>query len=693
VLVALAVLSIAASSQALPQLDRGLETFDQAWQIIAETHFDPGFNGVDWNAVREELRPRAATASSKGELRSVIKEMLARLDQSHFALWPREALAGLAPAPGDEPGGIGEPGFQVALVGERFVVSGVPAAGPAATAGVRPGWIVRRVDGVEVGQQYAALREQVAEHKARVEAQRGIKRLLSGSPGSELEIDFLDGADEPATVSVPLQRPAGQLSQFGNLPPMPAALDSEIVRSDGALSVGVIRFNIWLPVLARRFDEAIDTMRDADGVVLDLRGNPGGLGAMVMGIGGHFVEEHVALGTMKMRDSELHFVANPRRIDTGGARVAPFAGPLAILIDNTSASTSEVFAGGMQAIGRARVFGQRSMGAVLPSLMDELPNGDILQHAFADFVISDSGVRLEGNGVVPDHQVEVSRADLLAGRDPTREAAIEWIAAQQAGDTGRIIPRGAETDGGNAVTLAGGQQAGHAVEALPAATELIDRHVAAIGGREAIEGHTSSRVTGSLEIVGQGLVGEMTVYAAAPDKTLLIVSFAAAGIESRTGYDGTVGWSIDSLMGERLLHGGELAQISDESDFHADLHAPEKFTSMETIGLTELAGQQAYKVRLVHAVSGREIFEYFAVDSGLMIGTEGVQESLMGSINVVTEVHDYQPFGNLLVPTRILQQIGPGQSVVATIEDVELDTVDPAIFELPAAIKALIGGD
>jgi hypothetical protein len=287
----------------------------------------------------------------------------------------------------------------------------------------------------------------------------------------------------------------------------------------------------------------------------------------------------------------------------------------------------------------------------------------------------------------------VSRADLLAGRDPTREAAIEWIAAQQAGDTGRIIPRGAETDGGNAVTLAGGQQAGHAVEALPAATELIDRHVAAIGGREAIEGHTSSRVTGSLEIVGQGLVGEMTVYAAAPDKTLLIVSFAAAGIESRTGYDGTVGWSIDSLMGERLLHGGELAQISDESDFHADLHAPEKFTSMETIGLTELAGQQAYKVRLVHAVSGREIFEYFAVDSGLMIGTEGVQESLMGSINVVTEVHDYQPFGNLLVPTRILQQIGPGQSVVATIEDVELDTVDPAIFELPAAIKALIGGD
>ncbi|HEX9699866.1 MAG TPA: S41 family peptidase [Acidobacteriota bacterium] len=656
------LLSAAVPGQAArPQLDRGLETFDQAWQIIAETHFDPEFNGVDWNAVREELRPRAATAASTGELRSVIKEMLSRLDQSHFALWPRESLAGLAPAPGETAAGNGEAGFQATLVGEQFVVSHVAAGGPAAAAGIRPGWVVRRVGGVEVGDQLDALLEQVEEHKARVEAQRGIKRMLSGSPASELEIDFFDAADAPVTVSLPLQRPAGQLSQFGNLPPMPAALDSEIVRPDVALSVGVIRFNIWLPVLARPFDEAIDTMRDADGVVLDLRGNPGGLGAMVMGIGGHFVEEHVALGTMKMRDSELHFVANPRRIDTSGARVAPFAGPLAILIDNTSASTSEVFAGGMQAIGRARVFGQRSMGAVLPSLMDELPNGDILQHAFADFVISDGGVRLEGRGVFPDEHVAVSRADLLAGRDPALEGAVEWIVRQQAEQT------------------------------LPEPAEIIARHVEAIGGRSVVEARTSSRVSGRLEIVGQGLIGEMTVHSAAPDKSLLIVGFPQAGVESRVGYDGSVGWSMDSLMGERLLQGGELRQIADEADFYADLHGPENFTSMQTIERTEFAGRPAYKVKLVYT-SGREVLEYFDVESGLLIGTEGVQESLMGSINVVTEVHDYQGFGDLLVATRIIQQIGPGQSVVATIEDVEFDNVDPAIFELPAAIKALIGG-
>ena len=67
------------------------------------------------------------------------------------------------------------------------------------------------------------------------------------------------------------------------------------------------------------------------------------------------------------------------------------------------------------------------MGAVLPSLMDELPNGDVLQHAFADFVISKTGVRLEGRGVTPDGVVDVGRADLLEGHDRVLEAAIEWI--------------------------------------------------------------------------------------------------------------------------------------------------------------------------------------------------------------------------------------------------------------------------
>ncbi len=440
-IVAAATLAVA-GTQAARDRELNLETFDAAWRIINETHWDPEFNGVDWEAVRDELRPRAGEAGSAAQLRAVIIDMIGRLGQSHFAVWPRGALGSLRSDDGGggealggrrEAGAArgGDPGFATVLVDDRFVVARVDEPGPGAEAGVRPGWVVHSVNGVELDTAVLAAVEGVERHKVLVEAQRGMDRRLSRRPGETLELLFLDGDDQPVELEVRVGRPEGELRTFGNMPPVFARLDSRLLEPAVDTVVGVIEFNIWLPQLARAFDGAIDTMRHAQGIILDLRGNPGGVGGMVMGFGGHFVEEYVSLGTMRTRDTELRFVANPRRINTSGELVDPFAGPLAILIDITSASTSEVFAGGLQAIGRARVFGQRSMGAVLPSLMDELPNGDILQHAFADFVVTASGERLEGRGVVPDEEITITRAHLLAGRDPALEAAVEWIMGQQ----------------------------------------------------------------------------------------------------------------------------------------------------------------------------------------------------------------------------------------------------------------------
>lgn len=421
------VCCLGAAPQAARELN--LETFDAAWSIIEQTHWD--LAAGDWQAVREELRPRAAAATSRAELRGVLNDMLGRLRQSHFAVLPRGFIETLRAEDGGVRGGDGDPGFETILIDGRFVVSRVAGDGPAAAAGVQLGWVVRSVDGADVAPVAAVPgADEVDARTLASEAQRGMDRRLSGIPGEMLQLVMLDGADSRREVAVRLAPPQGQVTRFGNLPPLFARLDSRIIHADVGLDVGLIGFNIWLPMLARPIDEAVDRLRDTRGMVLDLRGNPGGLGGMVMGIGGHFVDEQVSLGTMRTRDGELNFVANPRRINPRGERVEPFAGPLAILIDNTSASTSEVFAGGMQAIGRARVFGQRSMGAALASLLEELPNGDILQHAVADFVVAGSGVRLEGRGVLPDELITVTRADLLAGRDPTLDAAIEWMTRQ-----------------------------------------------------------------------------------------------------------------------------------------------------------------------------------------------------------------------------------------------------------------------
>jgi carboxyl-terminal processing protease len=128
---------------------------------------------------------------------------------------------------------------------------------------------------------------------------------------------------------------------------------------------------------------------------------------------------------MRMRGLDLEFRANPRRSTTDGRTVRPYAGPVAVLVDELSASASECFAGGLQALGRARVFGVTSSGQALPAATQQLANGDVLLYAVGDFV-TPNGRRLEGAGVVPDEVVPVTAEALAAGRD-AEAAALAWI--------------------------------------------------------------------------------------------------------------------------------------------------------------------------------------------------------------------------------------------------------------------------
>jgi carboxyl-terminal processing protease len=111
-------------------------------------------------------------------------------------------------------------------------------------------------------------------------------------------------------------------------------------------------------------------------------------------------------------------------------RPETYAGPLAILVDEGSASTSEILAGGMQDLKRARIFGTRTAGAALPSDIIRLPNGDGFQFAQASYT-SESGNVLEGAGVTPDVVVPQTRDSLLAGHDLVVEAADEWIRSRR----------------------------------------------------------------------------------------------------------------------------------------------------------------------------------------------------------------------------------------------------------------------
>ena len=408
-------------SVALAQTPQATETFDAAWTIIKNTHFDKTMNGLNWDAVRDELRPRAAAAKTPAELRAVIRDMLGRLGLSHFALIPS---APEATADGTTSGDTsGDPGIEVRLIDRDLVVTTVD---PGVGSRVRPGWRVAQIGNARVSDLLQKLSEADNERLQKVEAWRVAQTRLRGPAGSTVDVTFEDAQGTPVNVSLQRHTESGSPVTVGNLPTMYVRVDREKKSTPSGGTAGVIKFNVWMTTVDAEFQQAIDQFRRADGIIIDLRGNPGGLAAMLMGISGHFLSERVTLGVMKTRDNELRFVSNPRLVTASGERVQPFAGPLAILVDSMSGSASECFAGGMQSIGRARIFGQTSMGQALPALFDRLPNGDVLIHAYGDFVTA-TGTRLEGKGVVPDEPVPLDRRDLLAGRDRTMESALAWI--------------------------------------------------------------------------------------------------------------------------------------------------------------------------------------------------------------------------------------------------------------------------
>lgn len=396
--------------------DRALQlaSFEHAWSRIRDTYPDPGFRGLDWEAVGAELRPRAAAARDAAELRPVLEALFARLGDSHFAVIP----GGLAPEDvATEPvaAGAGEVGLDLRLLDDGLVISRVTPGGPAEVAGLRPGLLLRAVGGLSID----ALLAELSGEDARRAARGLVLARLSGPVGSEVALEVEDGAGQVRTVQVERRDSGAPWVALGSLPRVPVHFSATTLPGP----VGLVHFDVFMEPVPLYFTAAMERLiaEGVSGVVLDLRGNPGGVAPMAMGMAGHFFAERgKSLGTLRFREATWNLIVNPR--------AARFDGPLAVLVDGLSASTSEILAAGLQKLGRARVFGEPSAGMALPSTWERLPNGDLIQFVTGDYLAPD-GARVERAGVTPDALAPLTRAALLLGQDPALDAALAWIAA------------------------------------------------------------------------------------------------------------------------------------------------------------------------------------------------------------------------------------------------------------------------
>jgi len=401
-----------------------IDSFEMVWQTVRDKHWDPKLGGLDWQAIHDELRPKVEKAATLEAARAVMSEMLDRLKQTHFGIVPGEAYREMGSGSADDDSGPrdGSPGLDARAIDSHVLVTSVEPDSPAAAAGVAPGWEILRIDGKDLAPALAKIRDSLSSQSTLLDLLQAhaINSRLSGQTGKSVEVQFLDGQDKQVSLKLNRARPRGQLATLGNLPPMHFWVESRTVKPN----IGYVRFNLFFEpeALIAAFQQAVNACQSCDGFIIDVRGNPGGFGYLATGVAGWFTDKQgQRLGSMFLRGASIKFPVFPR--------AEPFLGALAILVDGCSASTSEVLAGGMRDLGRARIIGTRTAGAALPSVFARLPNGDGFQYAIANY-ISEGGQPLEGFGVIPDEEVKLERRQLLEGQDSVLDAAVSWIEKQ-----------------------------------------------------------------------------------------------------------------------------------------------------------------------------------------------------------------------------------------------------------------------
>lgn len=373
-----------------------VDVFQDVWEIVNEKYYDSGFNGVNWRAVRESYRPQIELVTNDEEFYRLLKRMVGELHDAHTRFstpeerLERERLQAVSA------------GLAIFEVESKPVVVWVEPNSDAAHAGIQEGMIAVTIDGKPVDDKLAEVRSRVAGSSTdRAVRLRIYRMIIEGEPGTTLSVRL--ARPDGSTLDVALTR---------RVVPDTAVVTSRRLPS----GLGYIRLTLWKSPIRKDFKKALKQLVDAPGIVIDIRGNPGGEAEEVVKIASYFFNSHVSLGKFFSRSGKAIYL---RTSDDDQV----YKGSVAILVNEGSGSGSELFAGAMQESGRAIVVGRRSCGCVLGiSKFRKLKGGGELAVSEYGYQ-SPQGKTFEGTGVIPNKPVELTISDLQHHRDAALEEA------------------------------------------------------------------------------------------------------------------------------------------------------------------------------------------------------------------------------------------------------------------------------
>lgn len=371
---------------------------DEAWQFINKNYIDPQFNQVDWSSIRSELLARQY--GDRQQAYRAIQQTLTKLNDPYTRFLPPQEYGQLLR---QTQGQLVDVGLTLAEMGETFQVAAITSDSIAAKADLK------------VGDEIVAINGRGSD---RLTLERATY-LLRGTAGTKLVLSVRRGEGDIFAV---------EITREGEIPT--TVLYQVIVV--GSNRIGYIRLNGFNSHSKEQMETAITTLaeQNVQSYILDLRHNPGGLLEAGIDITRQWLPSGVIV-RIQQGEKEDEIRANQRAITDL---------PLVVLVNQASASASEILAGALQDHGRAQVVGTRTFGKVRVQAVHEMGDGSALVVTVARY-LTPKGTDISEGGITPDvvvsshpatdMQLRINPHAIASGEDPVLLRALEVLITQQ----------------------------------------------------------------------------------------------------------------------------------------------------------------------------------------------------------------------------------------------------------------------
>lgn len=225
---------------------------------------------------------------------------------------------------------------------------------------------------------------------------------------------------------------------------------------------------------------------------------------------------------------------------------------------------------------------------------------------------------------------------------------------------------------------------------LPQAKQILEAAIEAIGGRKAFAEIESAKTVGHTASPAED-IGPVEILTDKHDR-FLVRQYTSPSHVIEIGFDGEVGWIFNTIDPKyELLDDTQIKQLKEQAQIHRRvLYLADSFDKVETVARTSFNGEDCYKVQLTakDAAEDDRQFAYFSVQTKMICGTEITKTSAMGPQTTIVMYTEWGEVANIKV-AKEMKVLQGGQVLTTRFEKVEFNTVDPAAFALPAAVREI----